>query len=133
MRYKVRQAADMAGISRKTLYSHIKQGKVSAQTNTEGDKVIDHAELLRVYGRQMETPKDTQVKPKENTDLELKAELDKYKQYVATLVANNKALREQNALLKDMVVDAREREKDTSARYEKTLSIFERLLPRREN
>lgn len=122
----------MVGISRKTLYAHIKQGKVSAQANTEGDKVIDHAELVRVYGGQLKTPQDTPVKPKESTDLELKSELDKYKQHVATLVANNKALREQNALLKDLVIDAREREKETTARYEKTLSIFERLLPRQE-
>ena len=122
----------MTGISRKTLYAHIKQGEVSATVNDQGDKVIDHTELLRVYGRQLKTPQDTQVKPKENTDLELKAELDKYKQHVATLVANNKALREQNALLKDLVIDARNREKHSNERYEKTLSIFERLLPRRE-
>lgn len=132
MRYSVRQAATVAGISRKTLYSHIKQGKISADSGSEGNKVIDHAELLRVYGGQLKTPDETPVTPLKNTDLELKAELEKYKQHVVTLVANNKALREQNAMLKGLVVDAREREKNSNDRYEKTLSIFERLLPRRE-
>jgi len=122
----------MAGISRKTLYAHIKQGKVSAQTNPEGDKVIDHTELLRVYGRQLKTPEDTPVTEKISSEDGIKAELAKYKQHVATLVANNKALREQNALLKDLVIDARNREKHSNERYEKTLSIFERLLPRME-
>lgn len=125
----------MVGLSRKTLYAHIKQGKVSAQSDSDGEKVIDQAELLRVYGLQLKTPvdseKDTDTDTVTDQVKSADAELEKYKQHVRALVASNKSLREQNAMLKQLVVDAREREKHFNARYEKTLLIFERLLPRR--
>lgn len=44
------EAAKFAGISRATLYRHIKQGRVSASTNKRGENVIDTSELVRVYG-----------------------------------------------------------------------------------
>ena len=132
MRYSVRQASRMVGMSRKTLYAHIKQGKVSAQSNPEGDKVIDHSELLRVYGLQLETPRDTEkdslVEEQKKAPV-VDGELEKYKQHVRALVSSNKNLRDQNAMLKEMVIDARQREREASSRYEKTLSIFERMLP----
>ena len=129
MRHTIRQAAEIAGISRKTLYAHVKQGKISAQTDHSGSKVIDHAELIRVYGRHLKTPEAKPIQEKTSGDQDLHKELARYKQHVAVLLANNKALREQNSLLKSLVLDAKEREKNLSERYEKTMSIFERLLP----
>jgi excisionase family DNA binding protein len=49
-RHTVSEAAKLAGVTRRTIYRHIKAGKLSA-TVTDGDSaVIDTSELLRVYG-----------------------------------------------------------------------------------
>ena len=58
MKHTVREAAGMVGLNRKTLYKHIRQGKVSATVDHEGQQVIDTAELMRAYGA-LETPGDT--------------------------------------------------------------------------
>ena len=46
----VRQAAQHVGVSRQTLFRHVKQGKVSATVAHDGELRIDTTELLRVYG-----------------------------------------------------------------------------------
>ncbi len=56
------QAAKAVGIARGTLYTHIKQGKVTVEVNKKGEKVIDTGELVRAYGElkteeKAETPK----------------------------------------------------------------------------
>lgn len=43
------QAAQAAGITRKTLYNHIKQGKISTSRDGKNNPVIDVSELIRVY------------------------------------------------------------------------------------
>jgi len=133
MRYSVRQAAELAGISRKTLYAHIKQGKVSAHKDDQGDKVIDHSELLRVYGKQLKTPEDkgnsSQSNPVEVGESVLQAELDKAKRNATIMMTNLQSLRKENELLKTMLSDAREREREMAKKHEMTLSIFERMLP----
>ncbi len=46
----VRQAAQHVGVTRQTMFRHIKQGKVSATVAHDGELRLDTAELLRVYG-----------------------------------------------------------------------------------
>lgn len=46
----ITQAAKAAGIARRTLQRHIEKGKVSYETGEHGGKLIDTAELIRVYG-----------------------------------------------------------------------------------
>jgi len=41
----------VAGVSRKTMQRHIKQGKVSCEVHANGHKLIDTSELLRAYGK----------------------------------------------------------------------------------
>ena len=52
------QAAKAAGIARKTLYRHIEKGKISCETDGQGQRVIDTSELMRAYGeiREPDTP-----------------------------------------------------------------------------
>ena len=60
------QAAKAAGISRATLYVHIKEGKVSVETiQKKGNeiRVIDTAELMRAYG-ELKTIKKKKVSKK---------------------------------------------------------------------
>lgn len=51
----VRQAAEQVGVSRQTMFRKIKDGSISATVNHNGQKQIDSAELLRVFGS-LQTP-----------------------------------------------------------------------------
>jgi len=44
------QAAKATGKDRSTIHRHIKKGKISCEIDTNGNKVIDTAELQRAYG-----------------------------------------------------------------------------------
>ena len=46
----VRQAAQHVGVTRSTMFRHVRIGRVSATTSTDGIMVIDTSELIRVYG-----------------------------------------------------------------------------------
>ena len=47
----LRQAAGQVGVSRQTVYRMVKEGKLTATTRHDGQKVVDTAELLRAFGR----------------------------------------------------------------------------------
>lgn len=47
----LRQAADAVGVSRQTLYRYVKDGRISATVGHDGQKQVDTAELLRVFGK----------------------------------------------------------------------------------
>lgn len=49
-RLNLTQAAKAAGVTRRTLYNHINQGKVTASRDEKNNPVIDVSELIRVYG-----------------------------------------------------------------------------------
>ncbi len=51
----ITQSAKAAGIGRATLYRHIKEGKLSCEIDRKGQKIIDTAELIRVYGEIRDT------------------------------------------------------------------------------
>lgn len=47
----LREAARQVGVSRQTMYRMVSEGKVTATVGHDGQKVVDTAELLRVFGR----------------------------------------------------------------------------------
>lgn len=50
-KYSIAAAHRITGKSRTTISKHIKQGKLSCETNSDGkQKLIDASELIRVYG-----------------------------------------------------------------------------------
>ena len=51
MKFDVTQAAKAVGKSRKTLYRHINDGKLSAEKDELDNTVLDVSELQRVYGQ----------------------------------------------------------------------------------
>lgn len=53
--FSVREASERVGISRQTMFRHIKDGKVSATANRDGQKQIELSELLRVFGELQQT------------------------------------------------------------------------------
>ena len=52
-------AATAAGIDRRTLQRAIKSGRISATVDAAGERGIDVAELIRVFGPLRETPPET--------------------------------------------------------------------------
>lgn len=67
---KLIEASQMTGKSNKTLYRHAKTGKLSLILNEDGQKMVDTAELIRVYGRLRtlnENQKEVSMSPPEST------------------------------------------------------------------
>lgn len=59
MNIRPSKAAQLAGVARSTIYKDIEDGKLSASLDGKGRKVIDVAELERVYGA-LTTPDDAE-------------------------------------------------------------------------
>lgn len=53
-------AAKMVGVSRATFYRHIDEKSISTEQDDNGNKVIDIAELVRVYGNKLKTLEDVE-------------------------------------------------------------------------
>jgi len=68
-KYSISAAQRITGKSRTTIAKHIKQGKLSCETDATGKKLIDASELLRVYGDQctFDQEEGTQKKLKPQT------------------------------------------------------------------
>lgn len=49
-RHTVTEAAKLAGVTRRTIYRHIKAGRLSTTVTGGDNTVIETSELLRVYG-----------------------------------------------------------------------------------
>lgn len=49
-KHSISEAAKLTGKARSTLHRHLKDGKLSKELDTDGQPVIDTAELVRVYG-----------------------------------------------------------------------------------
>lgn len=95
-------SAKAAGLSRKTLYAHIKSGKISV-TRHEGKKCIAVSELLRVYGNidiSAIQQGNTRLQP-EKVTLSKKKDTEVILSRLQNLQDDNAALREDMQLLRD--------------------------------
>ena len=63
------EAAKLAQVSRATLYKRNKEGKLSFHTNERGQKVVDTAELSRLYTLQVDTATNHDTSEKENLEI----------------------------------------------------------------
>lgn len=129
------KAAEATGKSVKTIYAAISSGRLSSKRDGSGQKVVDVTELMRVYGPLRKVgssdSKDRDSGHNVPKMLEIyKEEAAKHKRNSEILLSSNKSLREQNALLKELLNDARDREKMIRAEHERTMQIFQRLLPK---
>lgn len=88
----VRQATEVTGKGRSSLYRDMAKGRLSYRTETDGGRVVDTSELIRVYGelRQDET--------RERNGLRLPDETEKM--VSEALIAEIKALRQEVAGLR---------------------------------
>lgn len=98
MRVTKTEAARLAGVSRATLYAHIKAGKISL---TDGK--IDTSELLRVYGQlQPEKAASSDVQPDRLLDV-LRGQIEFLQRQLEAAQEREKAEREEKHRLLDIV------------------------------
>lgn len=93
--HTVTEAAELAGVTRRTIYRYIKAGKLSASVTSGDGTVIDTSELLRVFGS-LSQPEPEQVSTGSH---------EKQPEYVTLLLAEMSQLREQVARLTSKVDD----------------------------
>jgi len=91
MQVAISEAAKLVNKSRKSLYRHIKEGKLSVSQSVSGEKVVETSELIRVYGalRQVETPTESKNVTAQDSDRDtmksLVSELQLLREEVASL------------------------------------------------
>lgn len=100
--HNVSEAATLAGVTRRTIYRYIKQGKLSASVAHDGKSVIDTSELLRVFGslsqpNVLESPTGSQEKQPEYVT-QLLAEMSQMRSEIERLTIKVDDLKSQLAL-----------------------------------
>lgn len=107
----VRQAADMAGVTRQTMYRLLDSGKVSSTAKPDGSKAIDTSELLRHFGT-LQSPDTVQPEKSDgqrqskrshvtSTDTHLQIEVERLKAMLAAKDAEISLLRQRIEDLRD--------------------------------
>ncbi|EPS2710274.1 helix-turn-helix domain-containing protein [Cronobacter turicensis] len=91
--HSVTEAAKLAGVTRRTIYRHIKAGKLSASVTGGDNTVIETSELLRVYGA-LSQPEPRKVSTGSH---------ESQPEYVTLLLAEMSQLREQISSLTSKV------------------------------
>lgn len=99
----ISQAAKMTGKTRTTIYKKIKSGELSAELGSDGNRLIDTAELLRVFG-ELVTP-DTVSIDVYGIQQETPRVTPLLERQISLLEAENKRLHEQ------IEADRREKER----------------------
>lgn len=113
-RLNLTQAAKAAGITRRTLYNHINQGKVTASRDGKNNPVIDVSELIRVYGNvSLPVKKIPTISQRKNTQENSTPEpLEAVRRELAELKASV------TLLLEDKVAREEERQRHESERLQ---------------
>jgi len=161
MKYTVNQAAKIVGITRQTIYRHIDSKPISIEKDELGNQLIDAAELIRVYGNEINfnalsetVAKDVTVKktaPVTESDnsstvsledkiqiVRLEAEIDKLKEIVRKSEEGEqyvKALLEEEKAERrkanNLLEDLREKE-SRSENWDKTIKALEQRITNQE-
>ena len=105
----ISEASRLTGKGRQTLYRHIKQGKLSAITDGDGSRVIQLAELERLYSLIASTGQPSPISETPNivqaNTVALIAENDRLKSEVERLFDQVKDLRRDKEWLQSLVND----------------------------
>lgn len=111
--HTVTEAAKLAGVTRRTIYRYIKQGKLSTVVTGSGATQIETSELLRVFGS-LSQPEESKVSTGSQVE---------EPEYVTRLMAEMSQLRDlvqrQQLLLEDKLETDRLREQMTGLQNER--------------
>ena len=139
-RLNLTQAAKAAGVTRRTLYNHINQGKVTASRDEKNNPVIDVSELIRVYGNvNVPVKKIPTVSHRKNTQVNvtpdeletIRAELAELKHSI-TLMLEDKTAREgerRRGEAERQQLQAEIRRLGEELQREKNRGLWSRLFP----
>ena len=124
----VRQAAERVGISRQTMFRHIREGRVSATLSHSGQKQIEITELLRAFGAlQAET-----VTPATTKDNQIQSQSDRVTPLAVTYQIEIERLKAQLTLkiselelAKERITELKQREHDALAEKSRLLTLVE--------
>jgi len=116
----ISKAAKLAGISRQKLYlNYINNGILSIQRNAKGKPQIDTSEIIRVFG---ELKGDTDIHTKTPVGQE------NYSPQTQSLLLEIERLKAENAGLKELSEERKNRIEEQSLRISTLESRFDRLL-----
>jgi len=122
------QAAQAAGITRRTLYNHVKQGKVTTSRDKKNNPVIDVSELIRAYGNvSLPVKKIPTITHRENTQENFPSE---------QLQAMQKEIAELKLAVTHMLEDKKARESERKQyeedrrKYQEEISTLNEKLER---
>ena len=119
--HSVTEAAKLAGVTRRTIYRHIKAGKLSASVTGGDSTVIETSELLRVYG----------VLSQPEPEVVSTGSHESQPEYVTLLLAEMSQLREQISSLTSKV-DELQGQLALPAPQKPDLSVLEWVRERRK-
>jgi AcrR family transcriptional regulator len=112
--HKISEAAALVGVTRQTLYRHIKSKGISVETDAEGATIIETSELIRVYGPL--SPRDSSETVKSDGERQGQLQGDD---------TEKRLLQQEIAHLRDKLDDR----ETTIADLKATLDYERRLLP----
>jgi len=122
----VAEAAKRVGKSRQTVFDKIKRGHLSATVNSNGNKVVDVSELLRVFGNLLsddEVKRNQANKPVHATALPLTSTLQLELERAKLMLERKDFELEQ---MRVRVEEMRERERENKDEKQQLLTIIER-------
>jgi len=124
----VRQAAERVGISRQTMFRHIREGRVSATLSHSGQKQIEITELLRAFG----TLQPETVTPATTKDNQIQSQSDRVTPLAVTYQIEIERLKAQLTLksselelAKERIAELKQREHDALAEKNRLLTLVE--------
>lgn len=131
----VRRASELVGMSRQAMYRCLASGRVSATVGHDGEKRIDTAELMRVFG-ELQTPEQSESKaadrsrqatatPEQSVSVNLQMELVELRAELRVRDAQVQAQAAEIAMLMQRIEELRH---DRSVMTE-WLESAQRLLP----
>ena len=116
-RLNISQASRAAGVSRSTLYAHIKKGRLTAHKAGDGRTYVDASELARVYGSLKIEGVQSVASGVETVVSETVVGR------VSVSEAELEALRVENRLLKDQLRKAEDREEEARREVRDLLDV----------
>lgn len=128
--FSVRDAAQRVGISRQTMFRYIKDGKISASTDRDGQKQIELTELLRVFGElqpETETPTTPRNSPRPvSRDTATAPATSQYQMEILRLQAQLEIKTAELELAKERINELKAAQHEASAEKNRFLEIIER-------
>jgi hypothetical protein len=122
----LKKAAEETGKSPSTIHRAMDSGRLSYELNEHGERVVDTAELFRVF-----VPKSSEETP-EAVPGDMSGSLARHDLQLVTLEVELRAAREKTAMLEQLLADMREEQQAARREKERLLSLLEKqtlLLP----